>query len=839
MPIFKYKQSDVRSWVWGILLMAFSFNAIATDVQFTLSDFGASPVSNRTVRLIPQSPFVGNQTNLVTDGAGQCTFVNLAATLFNGSILAPPGAINFQIYVPATNLGTVSAISITAVGSVNTYPAGGTAWSTVASDSRYARGSNSFTQGNLTGSGGVVVAGGSGAVWGTGTAILVTNLPIANVTNLQPVLTALYGSNLSTTISANANTANLTTVSNYGQAMSNQFATQIPATSNTIVAYATGLTNGYLKAPTNSPTDGYVVSATGSAAKWVAQTSGGVSGNGISTNGGTGFNNIFTNSTLVALGDISAAYLIISTNSTIDRSGTTPGGDFIFGGEGNAIGFNNRDATIVGGETNSIGNALFAETVIGGWGNRINTASGDYNTIIGGIGNAFGGGGKAGFIGGGSTNFVSGNYGVAFGRNTRVVNPDSFLWGDGTASRTTAQTNTFLVYPTGGMGIFTNTPGTNMLEVNGNIDSTVGFSVNGVPISGAAQTNDLTKLNVNGGTGTNNVFLNPSALGSSSTTARLSITNTTSNKRVILSVDSGAGDLTVSGDTGTSLFQIHQDGSLVGAFPTTNNLASTNQLALLGTILAGQIIGATNEIKSQFIATNVLVQAQLNGKLNTGIQTNLQLYNPSLIRGDGGGEIILFSTAGVLNNSTIPYVVTNNQLKVNFNEISVNGSTNVFSSTNVVRVLPLTAFEGGDYYKTAAFWFTNINGAVLTNNLVSWLNTSNGVQLGSSATLFGTYTGNGVIASQGFIQQLSPMQGSIVSTNFEARLVSLSNSIYANVSSRFLSSNKVFFVTALSNPNGTVVASQGSIFNNDLGAFWVKTNTAVNSTGWMCNFTNR
>jgi len=130
---------------WGAILVALmltSLNSFATTVYFDLTEtpgFGALPATNRQITIQQQSPFQGNIIFLpVTDSLGRTTnnFLN-SVGLFNCVIKAPPSQISFQIFITATNLGTIDALTIPASGSSSTYPAGSVAWSIFASDQRY------------------------------------------------------------------------------------------------------------------------------------------------------------------------------------------------------------------------------------------------------------------------------------------------------------------------------------------------------------------------------------------------------------------------------------------------------------------------------------------------------------------------------------------------------------------------------------------------------------------------------------------------------------------------------------------------------------------------------
>ena len=123
---------------FGVML---GLSASATDVFFDLTEvpgFGAVPATNRQITLQQASPFPGNVIFLpLTDSTGRTTNWNSGTGLFNGQIKAPPGLIQFQIWVGATNLGSIDALTIPASGSSSTYPAGQVAWSIFASDQRY------------------------------------------------------------------------------------------------------------------------------------------------------------------------------------------------------------------------------------------------------------------------------------------------------------------------------------------------------------------------------------------------------------------------------------------------------------------------------------------------------------------------------------------------------------------------------------------------------------------------------------------------------------------------------------------------------------------------------
>lgn len=132
--------------VFLFVFVAMALGSFASDIHFQLAapNFNASPASNRVCTLQPMTPFVGNLLWFTSSVSGDFTYSNAQVGLYNGYVKAPPGLIPFQIYVTATNLGTVEASSITASGTASVTPAGSVAWSIQASDGRYQLSSNSI-----------------------------------------------------------------------------------------------------------------------------------------------------------------------------------------------------------------------------------------------------------------------------------------------------------------------------------------------------------------------------------------------------------------------------------------------------------------------------------------------------------------------------------------------------------------------------------------------------------------------------------------------------------------------------------------------------------------------
>jgi hypothetical protein len=132
------------------------------------------------------------------------------------------------------------------------------------------------------------------------------------------------------------------------------------------------------------------------------------------------------------------------TNTASEISAT------VGGGSTNAA--NGRNATVSGGVDNI---ALSLDATVGGGAN--NAATGQFATIPGGI-----------------FNQAVGNYSFAAGRKATANNDGTFVWADPSIDADFSSTgnNQFLIRAAGGVGINTNTPAPNTLDVNGNVKAT-------------------------------------------------------------------------------------------------------------------------------------------------------------------------------------------------------------------------------------------------------------------------------------------------------------------------------------------------------------------------------
>jgi hypothetical protein len=177
--------------------------------------------------------------------------------------------------------------------------------------------------------------------------------------------------------------------------------------------------------------------------------------------------------------------------NTAGGSGATIGG-------GNHNSTDNGNATVAGGADNTANN--YCATVGGG---GYNTASGDHNTVGGGYQN-IASGVQAATIGGGFQNTASGigttipggfnntafgSYSFAAGRRAKANHFGTFVWGDGTDEDfASTANNQFLIRASGGVGIGTNNP-TTELDVAGTVQMT-GFNMPTGAASGLILTSD-------------------------------------------------------------------------------------------------------------------------------------------------------------------------------------------------------------------------------------------------------------------------------------------------------------------------------------------------------------
>ena len=123
--------------------------------------------------------------------------------------------------------------------------------------------------------------------------------------------------------------------------------------------------------------------------------------------------------------------------------------------------------TVIGGTIAGGGDQEFIFE-IGGGGESFfpNIVGGDFGSIGGGYANTATGYGAT--IPGGYENVASGQASFAAGSDAQATNNYTFVWSDGTATYSSTAAHQFLIQATGGVGIGTTTPAS-QLEVNGDI----------------------------------------------------------------------------------------------------------------------------------------------------------------------------------------------------------------------------------------------------------------------------------------------------------------------------------------------------------------------------------
>ncbi len=263
-------------------------------------------------------------------------------------------------------------------------------------------------------------------------------------------------------------------------------------TNSALIGYGTNLfsTNiGLVRAagivaPTNAGSDGQVVSLTGNNTKWVAQSAGGSQTPWTSDINAATYS--LTNATLVKSGQFEGTGQNVHNFARLAFQRTGAGNS----GYGNTVfdAFGGANNTILG-TANSVNN-----TMIGGVANSFDdqwTTVQYGNIFLGGVTNRMDNGQLRAYrgsvvLGGQFNRLNSATASLVAGNKATNSHHNTFVFSAAQDGMTSAQTNTFIIGADNGVGINTNNPGTNALLVRGNVDSTVGFSVNGVPITGGA-----------------------------------------------------------------------------------------------------------------------------------------------------------------------------------------------------------------------------------------------------------------------------------------------------------------------------------------------------------------
>lgn len=677
-----------------------------THVYFDLSEFGAVPTTNRPVTLQLLSPFQGNLRQFSSDSSGTFYFSNAPLGVYQGYIKAPPAQIPFKIYVVNTNQGIVDAYSITVADATATFPAGSVAWSANVSDQRYPRSTNFSTAGlqsgsqNLTNWSGVntnqyattnqipnvaILQTGNQNLtnWsGVNTNQYATTNQLPNVAILQTGSQNLTNwSSLATNVFVNTSLIptfqpSSVNLSNWSSVATNLFArtNQLPnvalfqpASSILTNIATTGANTNQIAAGTN------IVFTTNAGTITISSTASGTgSGSGISTNGGTGTNNIFTNPQMVFSRGLFGA------NNVLDLS--FPGAwTLISGGQGNWIGALADATTISGGQSNRINSGGSYGTISGGFGNLIAGAH-DGNTIAGGKYNYIDA--LDGFVAGngnqltwnifnqgsfaiGMSNGVNRSHSAALGTFAFAQNVGTFVWADNNGGTfASAADNQFIIRAQNGVGINTNNAGTNGLRVVGVIDSTAGFTVRGSNVFVSVPTNSGSDGYVVSKAGLNTKYVD--ILGN--------ITNT------ILANTLAEDELTIVTNTDRNTFRVN-----------TNMFVMTNSL-----------VAYSNYVAGVFVQTNAGTALSFTSQSNNFVARNISMSaNPSFTYTTN--VIAIYGSGNVTNNVTYVWngsyytnttiassVVFNNPVWNNINQAgviqysasSINGTWNIVNGNS-------------------------------------------------------------------------------------------------------------------------------------------------------------
>lgn len=636
-------------------------------------------------------------------------------------------------------------------------------------------------------------------------------------------------------------------------------------------------------------------------------TGGGGSTNGIAMLSGGGTNTYLLYPTMQFLN-----FLGGSNNTTVSGSTIQFGANYVPAGQYNAIvqgtAYGVSGNTISGGQSNTIGTAtastyILQDTIAGGNGNFIgngtqvgNTVSGLANQTTGNSSGQVSGSVALGqdntiysaaglFLNGvvalGSSNYVSAAGSFAFGTTATNQNANAFVWSDGTSKNAnSSNTNQFNIFSKNGVGINTNNPGTNALEVLGYIDTTVGFSVNGVPLSGSGF--NLLSVSNSYGSGSNAVVV-----------SALTVSN--SNQTAASFVDTYAGYASINlqnpntGNGSSSLFAALADDSSIsfsqfnaqfginnkeynsaGGYGSTNDAfifvqgapSNVSGFATNGGNLwitlpqtnAALIVnvgnGANNQTNVLFQKSNTLFvqNVTLNSTLtvggSVGTAGNVLVSGgagAALSWGAGGGGITLLqvsnSYASGTNSIMANTITATNQFVGNGVTITNIQATNVaglLSWSNTVLVGITTNVQGGffgtfngtnqNFYNTGAFNTTN---AYVTEIADFWGNTNGDTEVSIQNVNAGTNasTSLALVANDGNYSQYFGTFG-------------INSQNYTNIN--FWGGAHDVYLYAQGNSSATPGASQGNLIigtaNTNTGVYFsIGQNGATN---YIANITS-
>ena len=383
----------------------------------------------------------------------------------------------------------------------------------------------------------------------------------------------------------------------------------------------------------------------------------------------------------------------------------------VIGGQGNDARTWNHYGSIFGGQNNLIGQN-------GGADNN----QGDYATILGGYNNAIGINGASHIgnystIAGGAANEIDSDFSFAAGEYNHLTHSNVFSWNDGLPIVYSSTNNTFLIHALNGVAININNPNGYALEVNGAVDSSVGYTIKGIPVSQVAAQAGASYNVASAPTGWNGIY-----------------TNT-----LLPNFSNGEGTIYPAGYSFSSSYGVSWGPFAYAIILTNLNAPQSAGMTWFTNTVNGSNLGTYNAYNG--IAVNPVVtlnSASGNGSINNTFQTNVTLVSnmaSNTITANDAKSNLLFGVNGtnisggvitignsnsvttfagtVVGIGTPSGVVTNLVLRPNGTNDSTAVIQAAFSTPNSV-----VYFTPGNYYAT---------------NL--WL-TSNIVVLGNGSTLY-------------------------------------------------------------------------------------------------------
>lgn len=291
----------------------------------------------------------------------------------------------------------------------------------------------------------------------------------------------------------------------------------------------------------------------------------------------------------------------------------------IFSGQQNTMGDEDGSAIIAGRE-NFMDSGAGGNIILGGYRNRV---LGTANTVGGGYFNLISAAGQNCFTAGYS-NVIAAPYVAVFGRDARASNQGCFVFSDSTHPGVpfyTVSNNTAIFMVSGGMGIKTNNPGTNGLKVVGNVDSTVGFSINGVPFTPASMPRVLFAS-------TNQVV----ALGSNETnlfTTTIAANTLVNPYETLEFTASGV----VATDSGMAVY-------LGDSRLFTNTITASGYWMLRGEIMVGTANSVWSDIRCTTLSNST------NGVMEFSLPVGLATNNVLRITGTGHNNVTIYRAKG-------------------------------------------------------------------------------------------------------------------------------------------------------------------------------------------------